>query len=66
MFESWYDNQQQKARPVAELEAAFAHGGSAAVDAACGDVEAFTAEQWNAFSVKEKAAVRMQYRIAYQ
>ncbi len=66
MFESWYDNVAQKARPIAELEAAFAQGGSAAVEAACGDVEAFTAEQWNAFSEKEKAAVLMQYRIAYQ
>ena len=66
MFDSWYDNVQQKARPVAELEAAFAQGGSAAVDAACGDVEAFTAEQWNAFDDKQKAAVLMQYRIAYQ
>ena len=66
MFHSWYDNQQQKARPIAELEAAFAQGGSAAVDAACGDVEAFTAQQWNAFDQKQKAAVLMQYRIAYQ
>ena len=66
MFESWFDNTQQKARPIAELEAAFAQGGSAAVDAACGDVEAFTAEQWASFSEKEKAAVLMQYRIAYQ
>ena len=66
MFQSWYDNAAQKARPIADLEAAFAQGGSAAVDAACGDVEAFTAEQWNAFSDKEKAAVLMQYRIAYQ
>ena len=66
MFDSWYDNLQQKARPIAELEAAFAQGGSAAVDAACGDVEAFTAEQWNAFDDKQKSAVLMQYRIAYQ
>ena len=66
MFESWFDNNQQKARPLAELEAAFAQGGSAAVDAACGDVEAFTAEQWASFSEKEKSAVLMQYRIAYQ
>ncbi len=66
MFGSWYDNVQQKARPIEELEAAFAQGGSAAVDAACGDVEAFTAEQWNAFDEKRKAAVLMQYRIAYQ
>ena len=66
MFGSWYDNAQQKARPIAELEAAFAQGGSAAVDAACGDVEPFTAEQWNAFDEKQKAAVLMQYRLAYQ
>ena len=66
MFDSWYDNVQQKARPVAELEAAFAQGGSAAIDAACGDVEAFTAEQWNAFDAKKKADILMQYRIAYQ
>ena len=66
MFDSWFDNDQQKARPIAELEAAFAQGGSAAVNAACGDVDAFTAEQWAAFSEKEKSAVLMQYRIAYQ
>ena len=66
MFGSWYDNQQQKARPTAELEARFAEGGSAAVDAACGDVTPFTAEEWNAFDDKQKAAVLMQYRIAYQ
>ncbi len=66
MFGSWYDNAQQKARPIEELEAAFAQGGSAAVDAACGDVAPFTAEQWNAFDQKQKADVLMQYRIAYQ
>ena len=66
MFDSWYDNVQQKARPVAELEAAFAQGGSTAVDAACGDVKPFSAEEWNAFSEKEKSDVLMQYRIAYQ
>ena len=66
MFDSWYDNNAQKARPISALEAAFAQGGSASVDAACGEVEPFTAEQWTAFSDKEKAAILMQYRIAYQ
>lgn len=66
MFGSWYDNAQGKARPVEELVAAFSLGGSASVDAACGNVDPFTAEQWNAFDEKEKAAVLMQYRIAYQ
>ena len=66
MFGSWYDNVQQKARPIEELEALFAANGNAAVDAACGEVETFTAEQWNAFTEAEKSAVLMQYRIAYQ
>ncbi|MBR2063391.1 MAG: leucine--tRNA ligase [Bacteroidales bacterium] len=66
MFGSWYDNVQQKARPIAELEAAFAQGGSTSVDAACGDVTAFTAEEWLSFDEKQKADVLMQYRIAYQ
>ena len=66
MSESWYDNDQQKARPISELEEAFAHAGSAAVNAACAEHEPFTAEQWNAFSEKEKASALMNYRIAYQ
>ncbi len=66
MFDSWYDNSVQKARPVSELEAAFAEGGSQAVDAACGEVSPFTAAEWAAFTDKEKADVLMQYRIAYQ
>ena len=66
MFGSWYDNVQQKARPIAELEKVFAESGNAGVDAACGDVKQFTAQEWATFSDKEKSAVLMQYRIAYQ
>ena len=66
MFGSWYDNVQQKARPIAELEQLFAQGGSAAADAACADVTPFSAEEWNAFDDAQKAEVLMQYRIAYQ
>ena len=66
MFDSWYDNAQQKARPIAELEEIFCKEGNQAVDAACGDVVTFGAEQWAAFNDKEKSDVLMQYRIAYQ
>ena len=66
MFGSWYDNVQHKARPIAELEAVFAQEGNAGVDAACGEVETFTAEQWNSYTEAQKSAVLMQYRIAYQ
>lgn len=66
MFGSWYDNDLQKARPIEELEAAFAAGGSESVNAACSEHEPFTAEQWNAFDEKQKAAALMNWRIAYQ
>ena len=66
MFNCWYDNAQAKARPVSELEEAFAQGGSAAVDAACGEYREFSAQEWNAMSEKEKSEVLMEYRIAYQ
>ena len=66
MFGSWYDKSVDKARPIEELEAAFVRGGSAAVDAACSDGPAFTADEWKGFSAREKSDVLMRYRIAYQ
>ena len=66
MFGSWYNKDLEKARPIEELVAAFEKGGSAAVNAACSDGPAFTAEEWKDFSEKEKSDVLMRYRIAYQ
>ena len=66
MFASWYDKSQEKARPIEELEALFAQGGSAAANAACSEELVFSAEQWAAYSECEKADVLMNYRIAYQ
>ena len=66
MFESWYDNRRRSARPIPELVAAFEVSGSAEVDAACGELMQFTAEEWNAWTEKEKSKVLMNYRIAYQ
>ncbi len=66
MFGSYFNNKVGKACPISELEETFAAEGNANVDAACGDVPSFTAEQWNAFSELEKSNILMQYRIAYQ
>ncbi len=66
MFGHYYNNDTQKAEPVEELVARFEKEGNASVNAACGDVATFTAEQWNAYSELEKSNVLMQYRIAYQ
>ena len=66
MFSHWYDNGAGRARPISELEHIFETEGNAGVDAACGRVEIFTAEQWRGFSEKERADILMEYRIAYQ
>lgn len=66
MFDSWYDNSSSKARPISELVNLFEEGGSAAANAACGEVEPFTASEWACFDDQKKSKVLMQYRIAYQ
>ena len=66
MFGSYYNNVAAKACPISELEEIFAKEGNAGVDAACGEVPAFTADEWNAYSELEKSNILMQYRIAYQ
>jgi leucyl-tRNA synthetase len=66
MFDCWYDNKAGKARHIAELVKAFEEGGSTAVDASCDEIKPFTASEWKGFSEKEKSAMLMHYRIAYQ
>ena len=56
MFDSWYDPDLNKARPISELVEKIASEGY-------GDV---TPEQWASASEKEKSDILMGYRIAYQ
>jgi len=66
MFGSYYNNVAAKACPISELEEIFAKEGNATVDAACGEVPTFTAQEWNSYSELDKSNILMQYRIAYQ
>ena len=65
MFESYYDNRQQKAMPVAGLVEAFEQGGTEGIDAACSEDMAFTADDWRAMDERRRQEVLMNYRIAY-
>ena len=65
MFNSYYNTELQKARPISELIEHFEKSGSEGIKAACGKELDFTAEQWNAYSEKEKSDTLMNYRIAY-
>ncbi|MDD4405226.1 MAG: leucine--tRNA ligase [Parabacteroides sp.] len=65
MFNSYYDNTLQKAMPIAALELIFSEKGSEGINAACSEVEPFTAAEWNAKTEKEKQTILLNYRIAY-
>ncbi len=66
MFDSWYDRDADKARPIDELTAMFEANGTEGVHAACGKELCFTASDWNAMSEKQRRDTLMNYRIAYQ
>ena len=66
MFNSWFDKDAQKARPIAELTEHFAANGSEGINPACSEELTFTADEWNSLSEKEQRERLMNYRIAYQ
>ena len=65
MFESYYDNDQQRAMPITQLVARLETNGTAGLNAACTEELDITADQWNAMDKKEQQQVLMNYRIAY-
>ncbi len=66
MFDSYYCNVAQKARPVAELIAAFERSGTEGVNAACTRDLSFTAAEWNAMTESEKEEILHNYRLAFR
>lgn len=65
MFNSYYDNAQQKARPIEELEKYLSEHGTEGLDAACSEELKLTADEWNAMTEKEKRHTLMNWRMAY-
>ena len=71
LFDSWYDHQARKARPISELLARFAAQGWHHTDACAltGDVEeelgAFTAAEWQAFDERTQQRILQHFRLAY-
>ena len=65
MFNHWYCNRANAARPISMLVDIFAEQGNAKVKAACSETAVFTAEEWNSWDEKRQQEVLMNYRIAY-
>ena len=66
MFGHYYDKTADKALPIGELVERFVKEGNANVNAACGEVPTFSAQEWNTFDQRRRSDILMQYRIAYQ
>lgn len=66
LFDAWYDQDQDKARPIAELVMHFEQEGSAALNAVCDDdVLEFSAAEWVAFDEEAQQRELLKYRLAY-
>ncbi|SDR99336.1 leucine--tRNA ligase [Christiangramia echinicola] len=66
LFESWYDQEAEKSRPISELEDIFSSEGNSRINAACDDdIEEFSDEEWNKYSQDEKEQILLKYRLTY-
>ncbi|MDR0367781.1 MAG: leucine--tRNA ligase, partial [Bacteroidales bacterium] len=65
LFNSYYCNQANQARPIAELIEVFSAQGTDGLDLACTEILSFTANEWNGKSEKQQQEILMNYRLAY-
>jgi leucyl-tRNA synthetase len=66
LFESWYNNDSNKAEDIKTLISKFSSEGNTTVNAACdADIEAFTAEDWNSYSSEQQQDILLKYRLTY-
>ena len=66
LFNSWYNIDTDKAEDISTLISKFKKEGNISVNASCDDeIQAFTAEQWVAFSKKEQEEIVLQYRLTF-
>ena len=65
MFNSYYDNNEQKALPINTLIETFETNGTEGLNVACSEELTFTADEWCAMSEEEQQKTLLNYRIAY-
>jgi len=66
LFNSWYNNDVDKAENISELIKIFEAEGNAHVNAECDeDIEVFTADEWSNFSSEQQQEILLKYRLTY-
>ena len=65
MFQSYYDNDLQKAQPITKLIQYFETKGTDGLNVAQSEDLSFTAHEWKTMNEQEQQTILMNYRIAY-
>ena len=65
LFNHWYDNDTNKAKPIDLLITEFENHGNLNINASHSLDYTFTADDWNSLGEKEQAEVLLNYRIAF-
>lgn len=65
MFNSYYDNDLNKAMPITALIEKFEANGTEGINVACGEEMTFSAEEWEKMEKVEQEKILLNYRIAY-
>jgi leucyl-tRNA synthetase len=66
LFDSYYDNDTNKAEGIEALIQKFSEAGNATINAVTTQEEAFTAAEWIAMTAAEQEEILMNYRLAYR
>ena len=65
IFESYYCNDSNQARPIAELKQVFETEGNTTINAVNDCEIEFSAEEWKSFDAKKQNDILMDYRLTY-
>lgn len=66
LFHSWYNKASDKAESIETLIAYFEKNGTLGLQAAADSYEAFSADDWNKFSLHEQREMLLKFRLAYR
>lgn len=65
MFHAWYDQKENKARPISELIEHFESQGTQDLQAASSEDYQFSSEEWKSLNKTKKEEILQNFRIAY-
>ena len=66
LFQSWYNQETNKAEPIDELVSVFRRDGNETVSAVCDEeTPSFSADDWNRMSEADQQTMLLHYRLTY-